>query len=80
MPTTSIVSIFLGAAFPLGGSRATTVVPSSVDSTSALRTAPAPVPSGTKEASTVPRGCLAPTARHVQVVSSVRLVSSISMR
>ena len=55
----------------LGGRRAVTVVPSRVVSTSARSTVPTPVPSGTREASTVPRGCLAPAARHVQAESPV---------
>ena len=46
------------------------MVPSSVVSTSARSTEPTPEPSGTSEASTVPRGCLAPAARQVQVESA----------
>ena len=56
------------------------MVPSRVVSTSALSTVPTLDPAGTRPASTVPRGCLAPAARHVQVDSPVRLVSSTSMR
>ena len=56
------------------------MVPSSVVSTSARSTEPTAEPSGTSEASTVPRGCLAPAARHVQVASPDWLVSSTSMR
>ncbi len=56
------------------------MVPSRVVSTSARSTEPTSDPTGTSSASTVPRGCLAPAARHVQVESPVRLVSSTSMR
>ncbi len=79
VPRTSIVSTGR-ISFSLGVISAVTVVPSRVVSTSARRTEPTPAPSGTSEASTVPRGCLAPAARHVHVDSSVRLVSSTSMR
>ena len=65
---------------PLGARRAVTVVPSRLVSTSARNTEPTPDPSGTRVDSTVPRGCLAPTARHVHVDGSVWLVSSTSMR
>ena len=47
------------------------MVPSMVVSTSARTTDPTPAPSGTSVASTVPRGCLAPAARQVQVVSGL---------
>ena len=63
-------STALGSAFPFGASRAVTVVPSRVVSTSARSTVPTLVPAGTSPASTVPRGSLAPAARHVHVDSS----------
>ena len=70
VPMISMRSTGFGSLLPLGASSAVTVVPSSVVSTSARSTVPTAVPGGTRSADTVPRGSLAPAARHVHVVSS----------
>lgn len=81
VPRISIRStgLVLSLALALVGSRAMTLMPSNVDSTSARTTVPTAVPSGTRSSATVPRGCLAPAARHVHVPSPLLLVNSISI-
>ncbi len=64
----------------LGASTATMVIPSISNSASALRTAPALVPSGSRPPSSTPRGSRAPAARQVHEPSGRALVTSISMR
>lgn len=64
----------------LGGKTAVTVMPSTPTSTSARSCRPTVPSAGTKLPATTPLGWRAPAARHVQVPSSRRLVSSMSMR
>ena len=70
VPLTSIRCALRPSALALICTSAVTTVPSRVVSISARSTDPTPAPSGTSAASTVPRGCLAPAARQVQVASS----------
>jgi len=57
-----------------------TVIPSMSISASARSTSPTLAPPGRTDPSSMPFGCRAPAARHVQVPSGRALVSSISMR
>ncbi len=81
VPLTSIrPSDFSGDRVGFAGARAKISIPSSPMSTVACKTAPTFSPEGTRALSTVPFGCRAPAARHVQVPSAAWLVSSTSIR
>ena len=80
VPSTSMRSVGRLSSFARLGASARTVVPSRVVSTSARRTVPGVVPSGTSAATTVPRGWRAPAARHVHASGETWAVSSMSMR
>ena len=64
---------------PLVGTTPVISMPSTKNSASTFSTSPTLALAGISEAATVPRGALAPAARHVQVPSSRELVSSMSI-